>query len=101
MFVYEPALLMIGSEWYVILQAFVSALIGTTCLAASLAGYFVGPATRVQRVMLFAAALLLIKPDWITDLIWLALLAHCGRDAARRPQCAGRAARLSRGAQTR
>src|SRR3972149_6546482 len=75
MFVYEPALLMIGAEWYVILQAFVSASIGTTCLAGSLAGYFIGPATRAQRVMLFAAALLLIKPGWITDLIGLALLA--------------------------
>ncbi len=75
MFVYEPALLMIGAEWYFILQAAVTASIGTICLAGSLAGYFIAPTTRVQRVVLFAAALLLIKPGWITDLVGLVLLA--------------------------
>ena len=75
MFVYEPALLMIGAEWYFILQAFVSASIGTICLAGSLNGFFIGPTTRLQRTVLFAAALLLIKPGWITDLVGLALLA--------------------------
>ncbi len=91
MFVYEPALLMIGSEWYVVLQALVSASIGTICLAGSLAGYFIGPTTRIQRVVLFAAALLLIKPGWITDLIGLALLA-----AIVAAQLAGRSARGAR-----
>ena len=77
MFVYEPALLVLKgwAEWYVSLQALITASIGCMCLAAGLHGYLVAEARRWERVLLVAAALLLIKPGWITDLIGLALLA--------------------------
>jgi TRAP transporter 4TM/12TM fusion protein len=74
MFVYEPSMLMIG-DWRDIASSFVTATIGTILLAASLQGYLIRSATMWQRVVLFAAAILLIKPGWITDLIGLALLA--------------------------
>ena len=74
MFVYEPSLLMIG-DWQDIASSFITATIGTILLAASLQGYLIRSATMWQRVVLFAAALCLIKPGWITDLIGLALLA--------------------------
>ena len=73
MFVYEPALLLIG-DWSDSALAFVSASIGTMALAASLQGYLFGPASMWQRVALFAAAMLLIKPGLITDAIGLAIL---------------------------
>jgi TRAP-type uncharacterized transport system fused permease subunit len=74
MFVYEPSLLMIG-DWQDIAPSFITATIGTIILAASLQGYLIRSATMWQRVVLFVAALCLIKPGWISDLIGLALLA--------------------------
>jgi TRAP transporter 4TM/12TM fusion protein len=74
MFVYEPSLLMIG-DWQDIASSFITATLGTILLAASLQGYLIRSATMWERVVLFAAALLLIKPGWITDLIGVALMA--------------------------
>jgi TRAP transporter 4TM/12TM fusion protein len=74
MFVYEPSLLMIG-DWQTVVLSFITATIGTILLAASLQGYLIRSATMWQRVVLFVAALCLIKPGWISDLIGLALLA--------------------------
>jgi TRAP transporter 4TM/12TM fusion protein len=74
MFVFEPSLLMIG-EWNVILHSFVSAVIGTICLAGGLFGYFFREAKPWERLFLLVAAFMLIKPGLITDLIGLALLA--------------------------
>jgi TRAP transporter 4TM/12TM fusion protein len=74
MFVYEPALLFIGPLGQS-LHAAVSACVGATLLAASLHGWLYGPASAWQRVVLFAAALALIKPGGITDLIGVTLAA--------------------------
>ena len=73
MFVFEPSLLMIG-DWTVILHSFATATIGTICLAAGLFGYLFREARIWERVALVAAAVLLIKPGLITDLIGAALL---------------------------
>jgi TRAP transporter 4TM/12TM fusion protein len=72
MFVYEPALLMIG-PWSQVLPAIASASIGCVLLAAGLFGYLLRECSAWQRVALVAAALLLIKPGWITDSIGLVL----------------------------
>jgi TRAP-type uncharacterized transport system fused permease subunit len=74
MFVYEPALLMIG-DWTTSLHATVSATFGVILLSAGLFGYLLRPATPWQRVVLVVAALLLIKPGWVTDLAGLVLAA--------------------------
>jgi len=74
MFIYEPSLLMIG-DWQTIASSFVTATIGCILLAAGLFGYLLRAALWWERVLLVAAALLLVKPGWITDLIGLALLA--------------------------
>jgi TRAP-type uncharacterized transport system fused permease subunit len=74
MFVYEPALLLIG-DWTTSLHATVSASLGVILLAGGLFGYLLRPASAWQRAVLVVAALLLIKPGWITDLIGLALAA--------------------------
>jgi len=70
-FVYGPELLMVGS-WPDIVLAVISSSIGVFCLAASLQGYFIRKANIVERAVLFAAALLLIKPGIATDLAGLA-----------------------------
>jgi len=79
MFVYEPMLLLIvkdwSSEWLNVLWAVSSAVIGVICLAGSLFGWLIAHASAWQRVLLFVAALCLIKPGLVTDAIGLGLLA--------------------------
>jgi len=43
-------------------------------LAASVQGWLLKDATLLERVILLGAALTLIKPGWITDLIGFGLL---------------------------
>jgi len=74
MFIYEPALLMIG-DWPTIVMAFVTACIGVVCLAASLHGWIFGRARLWQRALFLVAALMLIKPGLYTDLAGLAMIA--------------------------
>ena len=74
MFVFGPALLMIG-DWPDIVLAAISATIGVTLLAGALTGYFIKPASWITRLLFFAAALSLIKTGFVTDAIGLALAA--------------------------
>lgn len=74
MFVYEPSLLMIG-DWQEVVSAFITATLGTILLAASLQGYLIRSTSMWQRLVLFGAAICLIKPGWKTDLVGLALWA--------------------------
>ena len=73
MFIYEPALLMIG-PWHVTALAFVSATLGVIALAASLHGYLMAILSMWQRGFLFVAAILLIVPEVISSLIGVAML---------------------------
>jgi TRAP-type uncharacterized transport system fused permease subunit len=73
MFVFGPSLLMIGS-WDTIVLTTITAILGVIALAASLHGYFLRPTRLLERILLFAAALVLIKPGIWTDLIGLGLL---------------------------
>jgi TRAP transporter 4TM/12TM fusion protein len=73
MFVYEPALLMIG-PWYVTALALASAVLGVIALAASLHGYLLAALSMWQRVALFIAAILLIAPEVISSIVGLILL---------------------------
>ena len=72
-FVYYPALLFDGS-WGEIARAVATGLVGVLALAASMEGYFIRPATWLERGLFLAAALLLIDPGLITDVAGLALL---------------------------
>jgi TRAP transporter 4TM/12TM fusion protein len=72
MFVYEPALLMIG-DWPTIIWRFFASCFGILLLAAGLHGYLLRAATMWERAVLIAAAFCLVKPDWLTDLVGLAL----------------------------
>jgi TRAP transporter 4TM/12TM fusion protein len=74
MFVYEPALLMIG-PWYVTALAFASAVIGVITLAASLHGYLLATLSMWHRILLFVAAMLLIAPELISSIVGIAFLA--------------------------
>ena len=72
MFYYSPVLLMQG-EWTSILQATVTASIGVWFLASATEGWFSGRLAVPLRVVLFVAALCMIHPGTVTDIIGLAL----------------------------
>jgi TRAP transporter 4TM/12TM fusion protein len=74
MFVYSPALLMIGS-WPEILFATARAGLGIFCMAAGFQGWLRGPTTPPERILLLAAALLLIVPHVVGDAIGVVLVA--------------------------
>jgi TRAP transporter 4TM/12TM fusion protein len=73
MFVYEPALLMIG-DWGTIVWRFFASCVGILLLAAGLHGYLLRAATIWERIVLIAAAFCLVKPDWLSDVIGFGLM---------------------------
>jgi TRAP transporter 4TM/12TM fusion protein len=79
MFVYEPMLLLIvndwSKEWAFVVWSIITASVGVVCLAAALFGWLLTLTPPWQRVLLFIAALCLIKPGLITDAIGIVLLA--------------------------
>jgi TRAP transporter 4TM/12TM fusion protein len=79
MFVYEPRLLLIvndwASDWFYVAWSVTTACVGVIALAGSLFGWLVGFALMWHRVVLFVAAMCLIKPGIYSDAAGLALLA--------------------------
>jgi len=73
MFVYGPSLLFVGSAFDIITSA-ISASFGVIALAAGMVGWFVKALKPWERVVLVAAAFLLIKPGLYTDAIGYVLL---------------------------
>jgi TRAP transporter 4TM/12TM fusion protein len=74
MFVYEPALLMIG-EWPWIIWRFIAASFGIMLFAAGLHGYFITRANLWQRTALVIGGLLLVSPQTITDVLGVGMCA--------------------------
>ncbi|OGP92071.1 MAG: C4-dicarboxylate ABC transporter permease [Deltaproteobacteria bacterium RBG_16_48_10] len=73
MFVYGPSLLFIGSAFDIITSA-ISASFGVMALAAGMMGWFVKEVKPWERIVLLAAAVLLIKPGLYTDAVGYILL---------------------------
>jgi TRAP transporter 4TM/12TM fusion protein len=68
MFVYNPALLLMGNVGDAILAS-ITSVIGAAALSAGVVGFIKHPLGVMERIAAIAAALLLIKPGWITDVI--------------------------------
>jgi TRAP transporter 4TM/12TM fusion protein len=73
MFVYSPSLLLMGDPIVSVLAA-ITALIGAGSLSVGVVGFIKRTLIPVERVAAMAAAFLLIKPGWITDLIGVAVV---------------------------
>jgi TRAP transporter 4TM/12TM fusion protein len=74
MFVYRPEILLIGS-WASIASAALVAILGISAFASALHGYLLAPLRRSERLILFVAAIALVYPDRLADLLGLILLA--------------------------
>ena len=74
MFVFGPAIVLVGTGSEIALAA-ATGIIGSLALAAAVQGWLVTKTSVLERFILLVAALSLIKPGWITDLIGLCLLA--------------------------
>ncbi|WP_039879431.1 hypothetical protein [Jonquetella anthropi] len=74
-FVYSPELLMIQANASGLILPIVTSIIGAILLAFAGAGFWLKQLNIIQRVCLFAAALLLIKPGLITDLCGIGIAA--------------------------
>ncbi len=72
MFAYSPLLLGQGDP-LAIASVLATATVGVLLLACATEGWLSGPMGRIERAVLFLAALLLITPEPITDLIGIAL----------------------------
>jgi len=72
MFVYNPEILLIGAPLDVVL-ALATATIGAWALGCSVANFLILPNLVLERGGLFVAAILLITPGWITDLVGFSL----------------------------
>jgi TRAP-type uncharacterized transport system fused permease subunit len=68
MFVYNNSLLLMGSVLHILVSIFTS-IIGVICLGSGIIGYFRRETRLFERFLLFAAAFLLISPEWITDFV--------------------------------
>jgi TRAP transporter 4TM/12TM fusion protein len=74
MFVYAPEILLEG-DWMQVFSTSLSAFVGIFCLASAVEGWMFREENLIQRLILFAASILLIKPGLWTDLAGLVLLA--------------------------
>jgi TRAP-type uncharacterized transport system fused permease subunit len=73
MFVYDPALLMIG-DWPSIVWRFVLATAGIALLAAGLHGYLIRWLPMWERIVAVVGAFLLVVPTFWADLAGLAVM---------------------------
>jgi TRAP-type uncharacterized transport system fused permease subunit len=63
------------TSYLTVFWSVMTALIGVIALAGGFFGWLVGYATTLHRILLFIAAVCLIKPGLITDTIGFSLLA--------------------------
>jgi TRAP transporter 4TM/12TM fusion protein len=72
-FIYDPSLIWMGSTSGAILTS-TKTVIGAASLSAAVVGYVKRPLSVLERLAALGAALLLIKPGWITDLIGIVVV---------------------------
>ena len=74
-FVYNPAMLLIGTTVFTLAQNLITAICGMFGLGAAMIGYCLAPMRVWERVWFIIGGLMLIDPATLTDIIGLAMLA--------------------------
>ena len=73
MFVLSPVLLMIEGTAFDLLLTILTALIGMVALSSALIGYLADDCSTIERLVLIAGGLMMIKPGFLTDIAGFAL----------------------------
>jgi TRAP transporter 4TM/12TM fusion protein len=73
MFFYSPTLLLYGDPLYIVINS-LTASIGVVALSAGVMGFFLKPASWIERILLIASAFLLIDPGLLTDALGILIL---------------------------
>lgn len=71
-FIYDPSILLIGTPLEIVKGTLILFL-GTYLLASGMAGFFLVPLNKVERIILLASAIMIIIPETITDVIGIAV----------------------------
>ena len=74
MFVYTPALLFIGFTWSAFLSAAFCGVVGIVALSAAYIGYFRAPLSRLAKIALSFAGLVLVFNQFWPDVVGLAVV---------------------------
>ncbi|MBP1933875.1 TRAP transporter permease [Ammoniphilus resinae] len=74
-FVYSPGLLLQNPNYLVVGWAIITAMVGVFALGTSVVGFWRDNLNMVERILLFAAAILMIKSGIKTDAAGIAILA--------------------------
>ncbi len=69
MFITAPQMLLINTTWGEAVWIFITASVGMYGLAGAMQGYLITEARWHERAILFASAILLVKPGLYTDLV--------------------------------
>lgn len=73
-FAYSPDMLLIGAEWYRVIQIIITSLIGIFGVSAAMEGHMFIKTPWWQRIMCLAGGLLCIIPSLATDIVGVALV---------------------------
>ncbi len=73
-FVYNPAMLLIDTTAFLLTQNLITASCGMFGVGTAMIGFCLAPMTWWERVLFFAAGLMLIDPGTLTDLLGIGLL---------------------------
>ena len=73
MFVFNPAMLMMGASLPEILWVVATAIIGMIAIGAGMIGYWYRKCNWIERIIAVATGLLLIYPETISDIIGLVM----------------------------
>lgn len=74
-FIYSPSLLLINTTPFEVIQIVATSLIGMVGVGAGVQGYLIKEANPIERILLFAGGLMLIKPGIYTDIAGVVLIA--------------------------
>lgn len=72
-FVYSPSMLLINTTVIDVVIVVITGIIGVIALGAAVEGYLYDRLNAVLRICMFAAALMLIKPGLVTDVIGIVI----------------------------
>ncbi len=75
LFAFNQKMLFIGAQWYDIVQISATAILGMIGIGAAMEGYYTRHAHPIQRLLFLVGGLLLVDPQWFTDVLGICIIA--------------------------